>query len=120
MLSLVPKQLPSLLWFDLEPEDISLIAIHGTHCALLWLNESVLRHEANFEKRNCIRLAIEGTSFFTKHEKKGNCFSSKAQKRYVHKFHASQINILQQFTCLTNCSKHQMSHSIITTKFNLH
>jgi hypothetical protein len=34
------------------------------------LNESVLRHEANFEKCNCIGLAIEGTSFFTKHKKK--------------------------------------------------
>jgi hypothetical protein len=30
-----------------------------------------------------------------KHEKKGRCFSPKAQKRYVRKFHASQRNILQ-------------------------
>jgi hypothetical protein len=34
----------------------------------------VLRHEENFKKRNCIRLATEGASFFTKHEKKGRCF----------------------------------------------
>jgi hypothetical protein len=53
------------------------------------LNENVLRHEANFGKHNFIRLAIEGASFFTKHEKKERCFSPKAQKWYVRKFHAS-------------------------------
>jgi hypothetical protein len=62
---------------------------------------------------------IEGASFLTKHEKKEGVFSPKAQKRYVRKFHASQRNILQQFTCLINCSIHQMLHSIITKKFNL-
>jgi hypothetical protein len=59
---------------------------------------------------------LKRASFFTKHEKKERCFSPKAQKRYVRKFHASQRNILQQFTCLINCSIHQMLHRIITIK----
>jgi hypothetical protein len=33
MSSLVLRQHPSLQWFDLEPEDTSLIEISGTHCA---------------------------------------------------------------------------------------
>jgi hypothetical protein len=33
MSSLVLRQHPSLQRFDLEPEDTSLIGIHGTHCA---------------------------------------------------------------------------------------
>jgi hypothetical protein len=56
---------------------------------ILCQNEIVLRHEVNFGKYSFIRLAIEGASFFTKHEKKGRCFSPKAQKWYVCKFHAS-------------------------------
>ena len=43
-------------------------------------------------------------------------FSPKAQKRYVRKFYASQRNILQQFTCLIDCSIHQMLHNIVTKK----
>jgi hypothetical protein len=43
-------------------------------------------------------------------------FSLTAQKRYVRKFHASQRNILQQFTCLIDCSIHQMLHNIVTKK----
>jgi hypothetical protein len=77
----------------------------------------VLRHEANFGKTILANI-IEGVVFFTKHEKKGRCFFAKAQKRYVRKFHASQRNILQQFTCLIDCSIHQMLHSIITIKFS--
>jgi hypothetical protein len=34
MLSLVPKQHLSILWFDLEPEGTSSIGTHGTHYAL--------------------------------------------------------------------------------------
>jgi hypothetical protein len=34
MLNLVPRQHPSLQWFDLEPEDTSSIGTHGTHYAL--------------------------------------------------------------------------------------
>jgi hypothetical protein len=56
---------------------------------ILRQNENVLRHEVNFGKYSFIRLAMKGASFFTKHEKKGRCFLSKAQKRYVRKFHAS-------------------------------
>jgi hypothetical protein len=56
---------------------------------ILCQNENVLRHEVNFRKYSFIRLAMEGASFFTNHEKKGRYFSPKAQKRYVHKFHAS-------------------------------
>jgi hypothetical protein len=56
---------------------------------ILCQNENVLRHEVNFGKYSFIRLVMEGASFFTKHEKKGRCFSPKAQKRYVRKFHAS-------------------------------
>ena len=41
---------------------------------ILCQNENVLRHEVSFMKYNFIRLAIEGISFFTKHEKKGRCF----------------------------------------------
>jgi hypothetical protein len=82
------------------------------------LNENVLRHEANFGK-TILSDAIEGVSFFTKHEKKGTCFFAEGSKMYVRKFHASQRNILQQFTCLINCSIHQMLHSIITIKSNL-
>jgi hypothetical protein len=44
------------------------------------LNENVLRHEANFGKHNLIILAIEGASFFTKHEKKGRCFFAESSK----------------------------------------
>jgi hypothetical protein len=44
------------------------------------LNENVLRHEANFGKHNLIILAIEGASFFTKHEKKGRCFFAEGSK----------------------------------------
>jgi hypothetical protein len=44
------------------------------------LNEKVLRHEANFGKHNFIRLAIEGASFFAKHEKKGRCFFAEGLK----------------------------------------
>jgi hypothetical protein len=44
------------------------------------LNENVLRHEANFRKYNFIRLAIEGASFFTKHENKGRCFFAEGSK----------------------------------------
>jgi hypothetical protein len=52
------------------------------------LNENVMRHEANFGKNNFIRLAIEGASFFTKHEKKGRYFLSKAQNgMYVNFMH---------------------------------
>jgi hypothetical protein len=83
------------------------------------LKENVLSHEANFGKHNFIRLAIEGASFFTKHEKKGRCVFVEGSKRYVRKFHASQRNILQQFTCLINYSIHQLLHSIITIKINL-
>jgi hypothetical protein len=39
-----------------------------------------------------------GTFFFVKHEKKGRCFSPAAQKQFVWKFHASQRNILHQYT----------------------
>jgi hypothetical protein len=44
------------------------------------LNENVLRHEANFGKYNFIRLAIEGASFFTKHERKRRCFFAEGSK----------------------------------------
>jgi hypothetical protein len=50
--------------------------------------KNVLRHEVSFGKYIFIRLAIEGISFFMKHEKKGRCFFAEAQKRYVCKFHA--------------------------------
>jgi hypothetical protein len=36
--------------------------------------------------------------FFVKHEKKGRCFFASGSKRYVRKFHASQRNILHQYT----------------------
>jgi hypothetical protein len=62
---------------------------------MLRQNENVVRHELSFGKYNFIRLAIEGISFFTKHEKKGRCFFAEGSKRYVCKFHASQRNILQ-------------------------
>jgi hypothetical protein len=41
---------------------------------ILCQNENVLRHEVNFGKYSFIRLAMEGASFFTKHEKKGRCY----------------------------------------------
>jgi hypothetical protein len=44
------------------------------------LNENVLRHEAKFGKHNLIILAIEGASFFTKHEKKGRRFFAEGSK----------------------------------------
>jgi hypothetical protein len=47
---------------------------------ILCQNENVLRHEVNFGKYNFIRLAIEGASFFTKHEKKGGCFFAEGSK----------------------------------------
>jgi hypothetical protein len=37
------------------------------------LNENVLRHEADFGK-TILSDAIEGVSFFMKHENKGRCF----------------------------------------------
>jgi hypothetical protein len=45
-----------------------------------YLNENVLRHEANFGKHNFMRLVIEGASFFMKHEKKGRCFFAEGSK----------------------------------------
>jgi hypothetical protein len=47
---------------------------------MLRQNENVLRHEVSFGKYNFIRLAIEGISFFTKHEKKGRCFFAEGSK----------------------------------------
>jgi hypothetical protein len=47
---------------------------------MLRQNENVLRHEVSFRKFNFIRLAIEGISFFTKHEKKGRCFFAEDSK----------------------------------------
>jgi hypothetical protein len=56
------------------------------------LNENMLKHEARFEKYNFIRLAIEGASFYTKHEKKGRCFFAEGSKRYVCNFmHCKEI-----------------------------
>jgi hypothetical protein len=43
-------------------------------------NENVLRHEVNFGKYSFIRLAIKGTSFFTKLEKKGKYFFAEGSK----------------------------------------
>jgi hypothetical protein len=53
---------------------------HEVNFRQYFFNENVLRHEANFEKRNCIKLAIEGASFFTKLEKKGRCFFAEGSK----------------------------------------
>jgi hypothetical protein len=47
---------------------------------ILCQNENVLRHEVNFGKYSFIRFAIEGASFFTKHEKKGMCFFAEGSK----------------------------------------
>jgi hypothetical protein len=47
---------------------------------ILCQNENVLRHEVNFGKYSFIRLAIEGASFFTKHEKKERCFFAEGSK----------------------------------------
>jgi hypothetical protein len=50
---------------------------------MLRQNENVVRHEVSFGKYSLIRLAIEGVSFFMKHEKKGRCFFAEGSKRYV-------------------------------------
>jgi hypothetical protein len=47
---------------------------------MLRQNENVLKHEVSFGKYSFIRLAIEGISFFTKHEKKGMCFFAEGSK----------------------------------------
>jgi hypothetical protein len=47
---------------------------------MLRQNENMLRKEVSFGKYSFIRLAIEGISFFTKHEKKGRCFFAEASK----------------------------------------
>jgi hypothetical protein len=47
---------------------------------MLRQNENVLRHDVSFGKYGSIRLAIEGISFFTKHEKKGRCFFAEGSK----------------------------------------
>jgi hypothetical protein len=55
------------------------------------LNENVLRHEANFGKYSFIRLAIEGASFFTKHEKKRRCFFAEGSKTVCAFMHRKEI-----------------------------
>jgi hypothetical protein len=47
---------------------------------MLHQNENVLRHEVSFRKYRFIKLAIEGISFLTKHEKKGMCFFAEGSK----------------------------------------
>jgi hypothetical protein len=47
---------------------------------ILCQNENVLRHEVNFGKYSFITVAIEGASFFTKHEKKERCFFAEGSK----------------------------------------
>jgi 5-bromo-4-chloroindolyl phosphate hydrolysis protein len=47
---------------------------------MLRQNENVLRHEVSFGKYSFIRLAIEGISFFTTHEKKGRYFFAEGSK----------------------------------------
>jgi hypothetical protein len=44
------------------------------------------------------RIDRKGIFFFVKHEKKGMCFFASSSKWYVRKFHASQRNILHQYT----------------------
>jgi hypothetical protein len=53
---------------------------HEANFSNTLFNANVLRHEANFGKHYFIRLAIEGASFFTKHEKKGRCFFAEGSK----------------------------------------
>jgi hypothetical protein len=55
---------------------------------MLRQSKNVLRHEVSFGKYSFIRPAIEGISFFMKHEKKGRCFFAEGSKQYVCKFHA--------------------------------
>jgi hypothetical protein len=47
---------------------------------MLRQNENVLRHEVSFGKHSFIRLAIEGITFFSKHEKKERCFFAEGSK----------------------------------------
>jgi hypothetical protein len=51
-----------------------------------------------YGKNHTVASAKKG-DFFLKREKKGMCFSPQAKKRYVRRFHASQRNILHQYTC---------------------
>jgi hypothetical protein len=56
---------------------------------ILCQNENVLRHEVNFGKYSFIRLAMEGLLSLRSIKRREGVFSPKAQKWYVHKFHAS-------------------------------
>jgi hypothetical protein len=80
---------------------------------MLRQNENVLRHEVSFGKYSFIILAIEGISFFTKHEKKGRCFWPKAKKRYVCKVSRivkKYITVIYMF--------HQLFHTSNITRYS--
>jgi hypothetical protein len=75
------------------------------------MNESVLRHEASLRQIQSYlesllitvshnNFAIKGLFSLRSMKRREDVFSSKAQKWYVHKFHASKRNILHQYTCL--------------------
>jgi hypothetical protein len=85
---------------------------------MLCQNEDVLRHEVSFGKYSFIRLAIEGVSFFTKHEKKGRCFFAEGSKmvcvqisRIVKKY-ITVIYMSHQLFHTSNVAKY--SYNIVT------
>jgi hypothetical protein len=75
------------------------------------MNESVLRHKANLWQIQSYlesllttmshnSFAIKGLFYLRSMKRREGVFSPKAQNWYVRKFHASQRNILHQYTCL--------------------
>jgi hypothetical protein len=80
---------------------------------MLCQNENVLRHEVSFGKYSFIRFAIEGVSFFTKHEKKGRCFFAEGSK-----------TVCVQISCIVNkyitviYMSHQLFHTSNITKYS--
>jgi hypothetical protein len=74
----------------------------------------VLRHKVNFEKYIIIRLAIEGISFFTKHEKKGRCFFAEGSKTV-----RVQISRIVKKYITVIYMPHQLFHTSNVTKIFL-
>jgi hypothetical protein len=75
-------------------------------------NKNMLRHEVNFGKYSFIRLALEGISFFTKHEKKERCFFAEGSKTVC----VQILRIVKKYIIEIYMS-HQLFHTSNITKF---